>query len=577
MYLLVLTLFVWSVILGSVVFLSCSSKGLFLRKGIVENFSGKLWRGFGRFSSERGRCLVAVVVFAMVARLLALPILHVPEPRSHDEFSYILAGETFASGRVTNPTPPLWQFFETEHELSVPTYMSKYPPLQGLVIAAGILLGNKWIGILLNFGLMCGAIYWMACGFVPTRWALLAALLPLVHPGIASYWINSYFGGSVAAVGGALAFGATSRLSRRISTGNENWLVVGAAIMANSRPFEGALTTFVACSAMAIELFKRKKFSSLLNRWLMVPALVGLIALTSMLYYNYRVTGDALSMPYVVWQRQYSPIPIWAWSKLNPAPHYNNQQLKDNYDTTDTIVYKKSATLDAMINWRFVGMMHFFVGITLMPFAVGALFSLRDRSVRPLWLALLAGFVGITITAVGFQRHYAGPVTGAIYLLLVQGFRHLRLFKYRGVAVGIAMARVVLVGCVVGVLCGLYALPSVNAQAQHQQDEFPRLRIMEKLTALPGQHLIVVHYAEGHNPRREYVVNGPDLENSKVVWARDLGREKDKELLSHFHDRTVWLFDPDGKPEPHLYTWEEAKTAALSTKVDDSDWKNFEY
>ncbi len=232
---------------------------MFLRKGIIEDFSTKLWRSFGDFSRQRGKCLVAVIVLAIVVRLLALPFLHVPEPRSHDEFSYILAGETFAMGRLTNPTPPLWQFFETEHELSVPTYMSKYPPLQGFVIAAGILLGNKWIGILLNFGLMCGAIYWMACGFVPMRWALLTALLPLVHPGIASYWVNSYFGGSVAAVGGALAFGASSRLARKISVGNENWFVVGAAIMANSRPFEGALTAFVAFSAAIIELGKKKR------------------------------------------------------------------------------------------------------------------------------------------------------------------------------------------------------------------------------------------------------------------------------------------------------------------------------
>lgn len=550
---------------------------MFLRTGIVERFSARLWRSFGDFSRQRGKCLLLLIVLAIVARLLALPILHVPEPRSHDEFSYILAGETFAMGRLTNPTPPLWQFFETEHELSVPTYMSKYPPLQGLVIAVGILLGNKWIGILLNFGLMCGAIYWMACGLVPTRWALLAGLLPLVHPGIASYWVNSYFGGSVAAVGGALVLGASSRLARKISLSSENWFVVGAAIMANSRPFEGALTAFVAFSTAISALARKKRLHLLFNRWLVVPTLIGLFTLASMLYFNYRVTGDPITMPYVEWQRQYSPIPLWAWSKLNPAPHYNNQQLKDNYDTTDTIVYRKSAGIDAMINGRFVGLMHFFVGVTLMPFAIWSLFSLPDKRVRPLWLVLLAGLIGITVTAVGFQRHYAGPVTGAIYLLLVQGFRHLRLVKFRDVAIGIPMARVALLGCVLGFGCGLYTLPAINAQMQHAQDEFPRVRIMQQLAALPGKHLIVVHYAEGHNPRREYVVNGPDLDSSKIVWARDFGTEKNKELLNYFHDRTVWLFDPDCKPEPHLYSWDEAKTATLSTKVDDSDWKNFEY
>ncbi|MBI2812419.1 MAG: hypothetical protein HYX67_16560, partial [Candidatus Melainabacteria bacterium] len=280
MLLLIGTLLLWSLILVPVVFLSCSSNGSFLRKGFVETFSGNLWRRFGEFSEQRGKCLVAIVVFAIVARLAALPTLHVPEPRSHDEFSYILAGETFASGRITNPTPPLWQFFETEHQLLTPTYMSKYPPLQGFVIALGILLGNKWVGILLNFGVMCGAIYWMACGFLPTRWALLSALMPLVHPGIASYWVNSYFGGSVAAVGGALTFGASSRLARKISTGNGNLLVLGTAILANSRPFEGAVTAFVAWSAAAFALFKKRKLRLLIDKHLVVPALIGLTALT---------------------------------------------------------------------------------------------------------------------------------------------------------------------------------------------------------------------------------------------------------------------------------------------------------
>lgn len=577
MHLLIGTLLLWSLILGSVLFLSTASKGSFLRKGFFESSCARLWRIFDNFSKERIKCLATIVIFAIALRLAALPLMHVPEPRSHDEFSYILAGETFASGRVTNPTPPLWQFFETEHQLLVPTYMSKYPPLQGVLVALGILLGNKWLGILLNFGLMCGAIYWMACGFLPTRWALLSALMPLVHPGIASYWVNSYFGGSVAAVGGALTFGASSRLARKIATGNEIWLVLGTAIMANSRPFEGAVTAFVAWSAAAFKLFNSKKLPQLFVPQLVVPALIGLLLAASMLYYNYRVTGDALVLPYVAWHRQYSPIPFWAWSKLNPVPHYNNQQLKDNCDTTDTVVWAGSTTLDSIINWRFVGLMHFFVGVTLMPFAVGSLLSLRDRRMRPLWMAIVAVFIAISITAVGFQRHYAAPVTAPICVLLVQGLRHIRLLKFRGVAVGIAMARVMLIGCVVGVLCGIYSLPSVNKQAQFQQDEFPRLKIMEKLTALPGKQLVVVHYAEGHNPRREYVVNGPDIDNSKVVWARDMGPEKNKELLNHFRDRTVWLFDPDCAPEPHLYTWEEGKTAPLSTKVDNYAWTHMEY
>src|SRR3954447_22551382 len=103
---------------------------------------------FGSLARRRVLSVITVGMLAAGIRLLFVPLIPIPQPFITSDFSFLLAGDTFASGRLTNPTHPMWVHLETLHVSHQPTYMSMYFPAQGLVLAAGKLLaGHAWWGV----------------------------------------------------------------------------------------------------------------------------------------------------------------------------------------------------------------------------------------------------------------------------------------------------------------------------------------------------------------------------------------------------------------------------------------------
>jgi hypothetical protein len=75
-----------------------------------------------------------------------------------------------------------------------------------------------------------------------------------------------------------------------------------------------------------------------------------------------------------------------------------------------------------------------------------------------------------------------------------------------------------------------------------------RARVLKQLEANPGPQLALVRYSAQHDPVIDWVSNAADIDGSKVIWAREMDTEKNRELLRYYRDRQAWLIEPDCNP-----------------------------
>jgi hypothetical protein len=507
---------------------------------------------FRRLARRKALAVVVVGLLVITLRVSLIPVLGIPAPRWNDEFSYLLAADTFAHGQVTNPPHPMWVHFESFHIIQQPTYMSMYPPAQGLVLAAGERLGHPWIGELFITALMCSAITWMLQGWLPPAWALFGGILAMLRLGILSYWMNGYWSASVVALGGALVLGALPRAKRNKRVGDAIVLAIGLAILANSRPYEGLVFSIPIAASLAVWIFgkSRPAFSVSFNR-VVLPIIVVLAVMgAGMGYYYWRVTGSPCRMTYQVNRGTYATAPYFLWQSPRPEPVYRHAVMRDFY-RWELKQFQGYRTFDGAVyrTWdKLAGAWRFYCGPLLTIPLLAFPWMLRDRKMRLPILASVFFLLGLAVETWALP-HYLAPASGLFYLILMQCMRHLRLWRWRGRPIGVALVRAIpTLACAMLLLRVTAALAHAQIEPPWPRGNLDRLAITQQLETTPERHLVIVRYGPRHDVDWEWVYNDADIDNAKIVWAREMSPQEDEELLRYFHDRKVWHLNGDDSP-----------------------------
>ena len=485
-------------------------------------------------------------VFPMAARLALMPLLGFPSPVIHDEFSYLLLGDTLAHLRLANPTPPEWRHFETEYVLLTPTYASQYQPAHGLFLAAGqMLTGHPWWGVWLEMGAMFAALCWALRQALPPRWAFFGACLLAMQIGIYGFWMNSYFGGGAAAIGSALVFGSLLHMRRRQASSGV-LCATGLLILFASRPFEAILWTL----AVIWFAFRRPEGLRKAAPWCGVVFAAGAGALA---FYNARITGDALKPPYELYREQYGTPQSYWWQPAVVVSSFDFPQIRANYE--NQLAYWRRRYSPSLLwdsTWRRLrDFWRFFLGPFVTPALLWSGYLWRDRRVRP-WLFVSGLLIFDHATYHAWYPQQSAASTILIALMLVQCWRRLRVWRRRR-GFGIAITHNLMVGFAVSII----AVSIGHAMENRVPVRFhlvwtslfpapsPREQTVSYLRDIPGKHLVFVAYSAKYPYTDEWVFNGADISGERITFARICGPESDQALIRALPDRDVWLARPD--------------------------------
>ena len=530
----------------------------FFRPSSFKRFFAGVENRLASLSKRRWRCALIVFLLPIALRLLLLPVYPPPLPFIHDEYAYLMQADTFAHGRLANPPLPFPGQFETIYILATPTYSSEYEPAQGFFLAIGEKLFNQpWFGVVLTMGLFCAVAYWALMAWFSPPWAFTGALLLIVEIGVLSYWMNSYWGGCIPAIGGTLTLGALARLRTGFRRMDAVLVTVGIFVLLCSRPLEGILLAIMVIAFLLFWLVTYKTAWTVFATRVVLPML--LIAVPAGLflgYYNERVTGKFTEVPYMLYRARYSVPQGFYWQKPPVAKNGMPADIKGEYLVQQGQRARTDLLRGTIGKLRRFG--QFYIGIILSIVLFAFPFIWRNRNMDIVFFSLLVILVFENLTYFAYFPHYTAAVAISVFVVLLQCLRVMRgwgssgLFLSRAIPTACCLSlSVAMAGKLIEPVLPAPVKPVSNLWKSQYEHWISREKFVSWLEKQPGKQLVLIQYnLPKHDNDNAWTFNLANLDDAKIVWARESpDPEVNRRLIEHFKNRKVWLAQPDATPK----------------------------
>ena len=375
------------------------------------------------------------------------------------------------------------------------------------------------------------------------QWAFLGGLLIAFRLGIGSYWNQSYWGGSIAAIGGALVYGAVRRLTvvDKPRLRDAVLLGLGLLVLANSRPFEGMLVSLPAAWILMRWFFRLPLADKKPAVTKVVLPIFAILVVTVMgvAYYNWRVTGDPLKMPHLHYKEIYERPSEFVWAR-HPGTMSQHVAVERNEAGEETAWWR----LGLRNGWHRIWLVLFLVlsPALAVPLLFG-LWALRDRALVPLLVACVLVLLG-HFASDQFYPHYSAPLTAPIWTLAMVVLAKAHDWRWRQQPVGAGLGLVAIGLILVSFLVQIPAFrPDADAPIRR------RLDYQQELAERPGRHLVLGQRNVIYN------YNPADIRGADVLWAADTGTDENRRLIELFPDYEVWWLEIYGR-SVELQTYE---------------------